>query len=527
MSESSSPFVKPKPVHYGSGATNLLSQPVHQIIDRIEARMAEKVVDDEDNRQARQPKTLKTTEMWQERYRPVRFTELVGEERVHREVMGWLKEWDTCVFGKRRDKKRMREELPSTNNMVQDKWNRPAERLLLLGGPAGMGKTTLAHIAAKTCGYLVHELNASDDRSARTVEDRVRDALETKNIRSERPTCVILDEIDGATGGGDSSSGGGFIRALITMLDRGASTASKKKKRHRPLLRPIICICNDPYAAPLRALRPYAKLVRLNRPSTPALIGRLRQICEREDIKADTAGLNLLISMCQGDMRSCLNAMQLVQADPRGLTAATLQGNSGRLEEAAILSSKDASASIHQVWTRLFRTQTAKERDRGRNRRCTTSASEGTNEAQWTVDAIMNSGEMDKVLAGCFEHYPNLKLVDDGWWRFHKAHEWIHWYEHLNQRGWELGNQVDMWAYLPWSFACWPQLFANTANELPEYPRVDYQNHVKKTAYDEVVLDVFRGLSLHTQVQFDKLSMVTELGPLLAPILTPSLSPVS
>lgn len=85
-------------------------------------------------------------------------------------------------------------------------------QILLLCGPAGLGKTTLAYVLARQAGYQVLEVNASDDRSGKIVEDRIRNALESRALTMDggmagnKPTCVVIDEIDGAGGGGESAS---------------------------------------------------------------------------------------------------------------------------------------------------------------------------------------------------------------------------------------------------------------------------------------------------------------------------------
>ena len=42
---------------------------------------------------------------------------------------------------------------------------RPAYKAILLSGAPGIGKTTLAHIVARHCGYRAVEINASDERT--------------------------------------------------------------------------------------------------------------------------------------------------------------------------------------------------------------------------------------------------------------------------------------------------------------------------------------------------------------------------
>lgn len=195
-----------------------------------------------------------------------------------------------------------------------DPYNRPNEKVLLLSGPPGLGKTTLAHVLAKQAGYVPFEINASDDRTGRVVEDRIRNAMESQILgqkqNKQKPTCVILDECDGGTSGE-----GGFIKTLVRLIQEGskpiAANKKGKGKKERPILRPIICICNDLYAPTLRPLRPVAKIIRFSPPTNVQLTRRLRTICDAEQLKADGKNLTLLAELSDGDLRNCLNTLQV------------------------------------------------------------------------------------------------------------------------------------------------------------------------------------------------------------------------
>ena len=66
---------------------------------------------------------------------------------------------------------------------------------------AGVGKTTIAHVVAKHCGYQTVEINASDDRSATALQSRIQDAVQMQSvIGRKKPNLVVIDEVDGVAG---------------------------------------------------------------------------------------------------------------------------------------------------------------------------------------------------------------------------------------------------------------------------------------------------------------------------------------
>jgi len=65
------------------------------------------------------------------------------------------------------------------------------------------------------------------------------------------------------------------------------------------------------YATSLRPLRPYARVIRFRKPQPQLLVKRLRDICERETLSADMRVLTGLVEITTGDVRSCLNTLQV------------------------------------------------------------------------------------------------------------------------------------------------------------------------------------------------------------------------
>lgn len=82
-------------------------------------------------------------------------------------------------------------------NINVDDLGRPMQKVALLCGPPGMGKTTLAHTLARHAGYNVREINASDDRSPEAFQLALENGTQMSGVMNEgkRPNCIILGNL--------------------------------------------------------------------------------------------------------------------------------------------------------------------------------------------------------------------------------------------------------------------------------------------------------------------------------------------
>jgi len=120
--------------------------------------------------------------MWSEKHRPQSIIDMVGNEDARASFVEW--------FGK---------------------WKKGTKPLLLVG-PPGTGKTTLANLAAKQFGYDMISLNASDVRNKNRIQEILTPVLGNTSILG-RP-MIFVDEVDGIYGRSDY----GGAEALIKIL---------------------------------------------------------------------------------------------------------------------------------------------------------------------------------------------------------------------------------------------------------------------------------------------------------------------
>ncbi|KAJ3219640.1 hypothetical protein HDU67_000128 [Dinochytrium kinnereticum] len=469
--------------------------------------------------------TSAVPKLWVDKYAPKEYIDLVGDERINREVLSWVKQWDFCVF-KKAVKIKSYTDPPLLTNVKEnpDPLKRPENKILLLSGPAGLGKTTLAHVVAKHAKYNVIEVNASDDRSGEAVVAKIQHALESKSIRTGKPNLVIIDEIDGAAGGDNS-----IIKMLVELalssskitegdgkdddVPRTVNEPLKKKKKSKILNRPIICICNDVYSPVLRPLRSVSKLIQFKTPPFRILASRLSEICKWEGLLADLRTLMALCEMTDGDIRSSLNTLQFFRSRSKVLSYEMLvEANVGH---------KDMSRGLFRVWESIFTLPNAKVFERLGVRQGHGAGDMKRNYFKHLHSLIDACGEEERLLQGCFETYPKLKIMDAmhqgvGTSKIEKALDWL--------VSWDLmALRAGSSNYSAYPIIAFHYIFAKVERPTIEFPKNEYENFLATRASEGILESTVKGLGSVTRSWWgERRRLVTELLPPLIQIVTPN-----
>ncbi len=198
--------------------------------------------------------------MWSEKYRPHSLMDMIGNEEARAAFVEW--------FGK---------------------WKKGTKPLLLVG-PPGIGKTTLANLATKQFGYDMISLNASDVRNKQQIQEILSPVLGNASFLGS--PMIFVDEVDGVHGRADF----GGVEALLDILKE-------------PTI-PIILAANSESSDKMKSIKKATKTIYL-KPLPPRLMQLyLERILQKEDAKMSPGSLAKLVMESRGDIRSMINSAQ-------------------------------------------------------------------------------------------------------------------------------------------------------------------------------------------------------------------------
>jgi replication factor C subunit 1 len=197
--------------------------------------------------------------LWVDHYKPTKLSEVIGHREPMEDLYKWLSTWT------------------------------PKDKPILMTGPPGIGKTTIAHLIAKRCKYEVVEVNASEDRSAAAVKKLFLGS----NTSGVDRRIMILDEVDGM-----SSGDRGGIAAIASAIVVCAF--------------PVICIANEKgNPQKMRPLTSVCTVMKLARPVKSVIAKALyTKVVEPLHLPIKLSALESLVEQNGNDVRSVINFLQ-------------------------------------------------------------------------------------------------------------------------------------------------------------------------------------------------------------------------
>jgi replication factor C large subunit len=234
---------------------------------------------------------------WTEKYRPQALADIIGNKTAVEFFWNWVCAWEHKT---------------------------PEKKAVILYGPPGVGKTSAALALASQIGWETIEMNASDQRTATSLERVAGSASQMATLTGGHRRLILLDEADNMHGSSDR----GGARTMAAIIRKSGQ--------------PIVLIANDLYGIS-SSIRALCEEIKFSSVQQRSIIAALKKICQKENIMCSTGVLEKIASMSGGDLRSALRDLQAVAT-----------GKSEIYPEDVATAERDTKESIFKILSKVF-----------------------------------------------------------------------------------------------------------------------------------------------------------------------------